>query len=252
MTDPQATTPTDAFADLGRIDFRETDVATALTKVADLARRTIPGADDVSVTLVGAGGAHTAAFTGQRALTVDEWQYQQGHGPCLAAAAANITVSVPDMAGDNRWPDWAGRAIDAGVHSSVSIGLPLRESVSGALNVYAREPHAFDDDAVILAETFAGYAAVAMANAHLYDGPATLAGHAQAAMDGRAVIERAKGIIMAERHCTAEEAFAVLTKLAEYSHRDLRDVAAVLADSAGPFDTEPDLQHPQSSPATGS
>jgi transcriptional regulator with GAF, ATPase, and Fis domain len=244
MTEPQATTPTDAFADLGRIDFRETDVATALTKVADLARRSIPGADDVSVTLVDAGGAHTAAFTGQRALTVDEWQYQQGHGPCLAAAAANITVSVPDMAGDNRWPDWADRAIDAGVHSSVSIGLPLRESVSGALNVYAREPQALDEDAVILAQTFAGYAAVAMANAHLYDGPAALAGHTQA-MDSRVVIERAKGMIMAERHCTAEEAFAVLMKLAEYSHRDLRDVAAVLADSAGPLDTEPD-------PASGS
>ncbi|MEV6632588.1 GAF domain-containing protein [Actinoplanes sp. NPDC051470] len=172
MTDPQAIKPTDAFAELGRIDFTETDVATALTKVADLARRSIPGADDVSVTLLGAGGAHTAAFTGQRALTVDEWQYQQGHGPCLAAAAANITVSVPDMAGESRWPDWADRALDAGVHSSVSIGLPLHENVSGALNVYARKPHAFDEDAVTLAETFGGYAAVAMANAHLYDGPA--------------------------------------------------------------------------------
>jgi hypothetical protein len=231
MTDSRATRPTEAFAELGRIDFRETDVATALAKVADLARRTVPGADDVSVTLVGPGGAHTAAFTGPRALTVDEWQYQQGHGPCLAAAAANITVTLRDLAGDGRWPAWADRAIDAGVHSSVSIGLPLRRSVSGALNVYAREPHAFDDDAVILAQTFAGYAAVAMANAHPYDGPAALAGRARSVMDSRAVIEQAKGIIMAERHCTADEAFTVLAKLAEYSHREIHDAAATLANA---------------------
>jgi GAF domain-containing protein len=228
MTNSQATKPTDAFSELGRIDFSKTDVATALTKVADLTRRCVRGADDVSITLVGPGGAHTAAFAGRRAMTIDEWQYQQGHGPCLAAAAANITVTVQDMAGDSRWPDWADRAIDAGAHSSMSIGLPLHESVSGALNVYAVKPHAFDDDAVLLAQTFAGYAAVAMANAHLYDGPATLAGHTRSAMDRRAVIEQAKGIIMAERHCTAEETFAILANLAESSHREIHDAAAAL------------------------
>jgi GAF domain-containing protein len=232
MTNPEAMEPTDAFAELGRIRFSETDLPTALAKVADLAKQTIPGADDVSVTLVGAGGAHTAAFTGPRATTVDEWQYQQGHGPCLAAAAANVTVTVPDMAGDGRWSDWADRALDAGVHSSMSIGLPLHESVSGAFNVYATKPHAFDDDAVILAETFAGYAAVAMANAHLYDSTATLAHHTHAAMDSRAAIEQAKGIIMAERRCTADEAFAILAKAAQYSHRQLPEVAAALVASA--------------------
>jgi GAF domain-containing protein len=231
MTDPQAMTSAHAFAELGRINFRETDLAAALAKVADLAKGTISGADEVSITLVGAGGAHTAAYTGERAVTVDEWQYQQGHGPCLAAAAANITVTVPDMAGESRWPDWADRAIDAGVHSCLSIGLPLRECVSGAVNVYAGKPHAFDDDAVVLAETFGGYAAVAMANAHLYNS-ATLADQAHAAMDSRAVIEQAKGIIMAERRCTADEAFAILAKVSEYSGRDLGDVAAVLVASA--------------------
>ncbi len=232
MTNPQAMRPTDAFAELGRIRFSETDFAAALATVADLARRTLPGADDVSVTLLGAGGAHTAAFTGERALTVDEWQYQQGHGPCLAAAAANITVTVPDMAGDRRWPDWANRAVDAGVHSSISVGRPLHESVSGAFNVYATKPHSFDEDAVILAETFAGYAAVAMANAHRYDSATPLAHHTQAAMDSRAVIEQAKGIIMAERRCTADEAFTILAKVAQDTIRTVRDVAARLVTSA--------------------
>jgi GAF domain-containing protein len=223
---------TDAFAELGRIRFSEIDLPAALTAVADLAKQSIPGADDVSVTLVGAGGAHTAAFTGQRALVVDEWQYQQGNGPCLAAATANITVAVPDLAGDGRWPDWADRAIDGGVHSSISVGLPLHESVSGAFNVYATKPHAFDDEAVILAETFAGYAAVAMANAHPRADATSLADHGEAAMDSRAVIEQAKGIIMAERRCTADDAFGVLAKVCQQSDRTLAEVAAALVAGA--------------------
>ncbi|WP_328518312.1 ANTAR domain-containing protein [Actinoplanes sandaracinus] len=44
-------------------------------------------------------------------------------------------------------------------------------------------------------------------------------------MENRAVIEQAKGIIMGARHCTAAEAFAILTKLAQDTNRKLRDVA---------------------------
>jgi len=84
----------------------------------------------------------------------------------------------------------------------------------------------------VLAQTFAGYAAVALANAHLYDVTATLAQHLQAAMENRAVIEQAKGIVMAERHCTADEAFAILSKLSQDSNRKVRDVAAALVANA--------------------
>jgi GAF domain-containing protein len=220
--------PTDAFAELGRIKLADTDLHGVLTRVAELARSTVPGALEVSVTLVGGKGAHTAAFTGPLALELDERQYEAGHGPCLDASAAAATFSIPDMVGERRWPDWTVRALAAGVHSSMSIGLPIQESVTGALNVYAGKPDAFDDDAIILAQTFAGYAAVALANAHLYDSTATLAQHMQAAMQSRAVIEQAKGIIMGERRCSADEAFRILTKVSQDSNRKLRDVASAL------------------------
>lgn len=97
MTDVAALQPTDAFDELGRIKFSATDFPTVLAKIAELAKRTIPGADDVSITLADSDGAHTAAFTGQQAVTLDEWQYQQGYGHCLAAAAATITVRVLAM-----------------------------------------------------------------------------------------------------------------------------------------------------------
>jgi GAF domain-containing protein len=220
--------PTVAFAELGLIKLAETEIDAVMAKIATLAKRVVPGAHEVSVTLRRGANTHTAAFTGELAITLDEWQYAEGHGPCLDASEFHASLSVPDMAAEERWPDWVQHAREAGARSSLSIGLPIADKVSGALNVYAIEPRAFDGDAIALAQTFAGYAAVALTNAHLYDSQATLAKHLQTAMESRAVIEQAKGIIMATRHCSADQAFGVLSKTSQDTNRKVRDVAAAL------------------------
>ncbi|TQJ24676.1 GAF domain-containing protein [Micromonospora sp. A202] len=224
--------PNAAISELGQIKFGETDLSGVLSQVSELARRTIPGAEEVSVTLLKQEGAHTAAFSGEMALRLDELQYEYEQGPCLEAAKEAAVVSVPDMSEEVRWPQWAAQAVEGGALSSLSIGFPIQETVLGALNIYGVKPGAFDDDAVTLAQTFAGYAAVALANAHLYDTTATLAAQMQSAMQSRAVIEQAKGIIMGERRCTPDEAFAVLAKVSQDSNRKLRDVAAALVERA--------------------
>jgi GAF domain-containing protein len=225
--------PTDAaaaFAELGRIKLSETDLDGVLHQVADLARRILPGADEVSITLLRERRPATAAQTGGTSLRLDELQYERGAGPCLAAAAEKITVEVPDTATDDRWDGWGAEAARAGMGSVLSLSLPIGETVRGALNVYGAPARAFDTAAVTLAETFVRYAAVALANAHLYDTTASLAQHMQAAMESRAVIEQAKGIIMGERRCSADEAFAILTRVSQDSNRKLRDVAAALVE----------------------
>jgi GAF domain-containing protein len=232
MTNIEPMDPAEAFAQLGRIKLSDTNVDGVMNTIAALAKRSIPGASEVSVTLVRGKDAHTAAFTGDLALDLDETQYESGHGPCLDASAASTTLSVPEISSEARWPQWAARAREIGVNSSLSIGLPLQDAVTGALNIYATKPDAFDDDAILLGQTFAGYAAVALANAHLYETTASLAAQMQAAMDSRAVIEQAKGIVMSERRCTADEAFSILTKVSQHSNRKLRDVAAALVDRA--------------------
>jgi GAF domain-containing protein len=228
VKDQQPYDPAEAFAELGRIKLGEADLDAVLHRVADLAKRTISGADEVSVTLVRGNGPHTAAYTGELALNLDEWQYRARGGPCLDAAAFIATVSVPDLSDEDRWPAYRQRALDAGVRSSLSVGLPVHETVTGALNMYSVKPEAFDQDAVLVAQTFSGYAAVALANVHLYDVTATLAQQMQAAMEHRAVIEQAKGILIAGRGCSPKEAFAILSKLSQDSNRKLRDVAAAL------------------------
>jgi GAF domain-containing protein len=222
--------PADAFARLGRIKLSETDLNGVFYQIADLAKRTIPGASEVSVTLVPAKGAFTPAFTGDLALALDESQYELGHGPCLDAARSTSTQHIADMTAESRWPDWTVRACETGAHSSLSIGLPVQEAVTGALNIYATKPDAFDEDALAVAQMFASYAEVAMANAYLYNAQTTLAQHMDIAMRSRAVIEQAKGIIMGDRRCSADEAFTILSRLSQDTNRKLRDVAVALVE----------------------
>ena len=224
--------PSAAFAELGLINLAQHDLEQVLTRVSDVAKRAIPGADEVSVSLLSDGSATTAAFTGDLALHVDEQQYEKGYGPCLEAAQGGATVIVADMTTEDRWPAYVPRAVEHGVLSSMSVALPIQQAVTGALNVYARTPHAFDADAVELGETFAGYAAVAVANAHLYASAAALAKQMQTAMASRAVIEQAKGIVMGRAGCTADEAFDLLTRQSQHQNRKLRDVAQQVVEDA--------------------
>ena len=226
MSETQPLDATDAFARIGRLKLGETDLEGVLQTIADLAKVTVPGADEVSVTLVRSSGAYTAAHTGDLALELDGVQYAQGTGPCLDAAARLTTLATPHVDGESRWPGWARRAGDAGVRSALAVGLPVEEGVTGAINIYATTPDAFDADAVALAEQFAGYAAVALANAHVYDQQTTLAEQLRAAMESRAVIEQAKGIIMGERRCSADEAFRILSEASRSANRKVRDLAA--------------------------
>jgi GAF domain-containing protein len=220
--------PLRAFAELGLIKFSETSLDGVFERIIELARRALPGADEVTITFIREGHPGTVAATGEQVRRLEEAQRERLSGPSLAAAAENTTVSVEDTGAETRWAGWAPEAAAAGIRGVLSVGLPIRESVSGALTLYSRTPGAIGPAAIALAETFAGYATVALANALLYDTTATLAEQLRTAMETRAIIEQAKGIIMSRRHCTAEEAFAILTKISQDSNRKLRDLASSL------------------------
>jgi transcriptional regulator with GAF, ATPase, and Fis domain len=232
MSEQMLPVPMHALAALGTVDLREHDLAAVLGRIAEVAKRTIPGTAEASVTLVQGGDATTAAYTGGLALALDERQYEEERGPCLDAAASGTVISLPEMENEDRWARFAHAATEVGVHSSLSVGMPVQDAVVGALNLYATKPHAFDADATALARTFGNYAAIALANAHLYSSSAALAAQMQQAMESRAMIDQAIGITMVKRGCTAEEAFNVLVRASQEANRKLREVAKSVVQAA--------------------
>jgi GAF domain-containing protein len=231
---PMSDTPpaADAFAELARITLSEQSLDTVMDTIARLTKRTIPGAAEVSVTIVERGKAKTVAFTGRLAKDLDERQYERGYGPCLACVEGNQPIVINDMVRDARWRHWALDASERGAGSSMSIPVPVQREVMAALNIYSTERQAFDPDSIELATTFGAYAGVALANMHLYEAQGQVAEQLQNAMQSRAVIEQAKGILMGQRRCNAEEAFDLLIGISQDTNRKLREVAQALVDQA--------------------
>jgi GAF domain-containing protein len=221
-TPPEAN---EAFVRLGKIVLGDQPLPDILERVVHIAKGVVPAPVEASITLIAGDEPSTVGFTNDTALALDERQYENETGPCLDAAASGTRISIPDMAIESRWPQFAKDASSRGVRSSLSIPLPVQRNVAGALNFYATETDAFTDQAVELAETFAAHAAVAVANAHLYETTAALAEQMQQAMASRAVIEQAKGIIMRDRKCNADDAFDALVEISQESHLKLREVA---------------------------
>jgi GAF domain-containing protein len=223
--------PEQALVELARIDLGRESVASVLQRIAGLAK-TVLAADDVSVTLRAEGRPSTVACTGELALGLDERQYEFGYGPCLDAAEGGEPVDVVDAARETRWPAYMRAAVGQGLGSSLSVPVPVQAPVAAAINSYATRPYAFDDASHERAGVLASYAAVAIDNMHLLATTRQRAEQLQQAMESRAVIEQAKGILMGERRCSASEAFVILTGLSQQSNRKVRDVAQALVDNA--------------------
>jgi hypothetical protein len=237
-----------AYLQLADLVLGNQPLGAVMTAIARLAQQVIPGADEVSITLVERGKARTVAFSGELAGVLDERQYSSGHGPCIDAAVTGQTIAVDDTELDAVYPEFSRQAYRHGIGHVLAVGMPTLHGTTGALNIYTiigRGP--LTGDARGIADGFVGYAGVALANAAMLSGALDQVSQMREAMASRAVIEQAKGVIMARRHCTAEDAFNILRQTSMQSNRKLRDVALAVTVGAAP-DASPDVT-PEVTPA---
>jgi GAF domain-containing protein len=207
-----------------------------LQQFVQIAKDAVPGADEVSNTLVRDDKGWTAAYTGRLALDADELQYERGYGPCMDAGRTGTVLLIDDTRVETRWPDYTAHVAARGVLSSLSVPLPIQTDVIGALNIYSREPSAFSPEAVEIAEELAGHVAVAVGNAIAVTEATTLVEQMRKAMDSRSIIDQAMGVIMAQNRCDADAAFAILTRASQNRNIKLREIArsAVMSVSRPP------------------
>ncbi len=222
---PDADRITAALEHLGSLALREHSMGSVLRVVVELAKQVLPGRTETSVSLLVNDRASTAVSTGRLASDLDESQYGRGYGPCLHAAATGAITEIADARIEHRWPDYARWAWERGSGSSLSVPLSIAEGMPGALNTYAREPHAFDDVARAAAQRFASYAAVAVSNMHAYASARDLADHLQVALESQSVIDQAKGILMERYRVTGDQAFQALASVSMRTNTKVRDIA---------------------------
>ena len=203
-----------------------------LTSITDLAAAVVPGVIAASVTLVSEAAPTTPGFTGRLAWELDQQQYRLGGGPCLAAALEGEHVDVVDVRTDPRWPAYAATASVRGSLSSLSVSLATLGGPQAALNLYAGEAGAFTDPgARRVAVRVAQSAAAGLGALRAAERATSRADGMERAMDSRAAIEQAKGILMERRRVTAATAFELLTTASQHTNRKLRDVATQLVET---------------------
>ena len=223
------------FAELTTSLLTAPTVEDVLRRVLEATTLMVPAADLASFTLIGPDGQfHTPAETGEVAIELDRLQYRFGEGPCVESAdpAGPAVAIAPDLADEPRWPRWAPGAVELGVGSVLSTALipgPPTGRSAGALNVYGRSPNGLDEadrDVLLLLAT---HASLAIARTDAVTRAELQAAHLRTAIDSRDVIGQAKGIIMARRGITADEAFDVLRRTSQDLNVKLAELAETLA-----------------------
>jgi len=199
-------------------------VQSRLDRTTELAVELIPACEGAGITVVTENRPTTEAAAGAATRSLDERQYAVGEGPCLDAVRTGERVKIKSIAEERRWPRFIPFAARRGLIASMSIPLTLQRSTLGALNLYSlSDPFGVEDENI--GDRIAHQAAVALANAQAYDNAHTMVDQLTEALETRDIIGQAKGIIMATRRCTSEEAFAELRRISQDRNVKLRDVA---------------------------
>ena len=208
-------------------------VGDTLRRVADISVAAIPGADFVGISMLDEDERPTTAvFTDEQAPEIDQAQYDTGRGPCLDAWRTKRAVRLDDLDRvDADYREYAQACMDRGIHSSLSLPLIAAGKGVGALNFYSPTTAGFNIEDQEVATDLASAASAVLANAVAYWGAYDLSQQLTEAMKSRAVIEQAKGMLMAKSpQLSPDDAFDVLRRASQRENVKLRDIAQRIVD----------------------
>jgi GAF domain-containing protein len=220
-----------ALADMTRVLAAGEDLLRALQRNIGQLASAVPGASMTSVTVLRDGGWETVAASSGEAWAIDQDQYAAGDGPCLEAARTSQVVRASEEQARRRWPGFTSSARTARIGSYLSAPLLVDDEFAGSLNLYSEQQHGFADFDVALLRLYVMAAAAAIASSRQHAQARQLASQLSQALDSRAVIDQAIGVLMARDHLTPQQAFAKLSRQSQNTNTKLREVAAGIISS---------------------
>lgn len=217
-----------ALTALSQFLVAERSIADTLLRVSEITTDALPAAAMAGISMLDDNGRPTTGvFTDEAAPKIDSAQYDSGNGPCLDAWRTRAIVRIDDMttAADD-YPEFSKAAREHGIETTLSLPLVAAGQGIGALNLYSRRQSGFTPHDEALGSDLAAAAAIVLANASAYWGASALSEQLQEAMRSRAVIEQAKGMLMAQSpDMTPDAAFDMLRHASQRENMKLRDIA---------------------------
>jgi transcriptional regulator with GAF, ATPase, and Fis domain len=205
------------------------DMGAAFDSLTESAAKFVPGAQYAGITIThGHNRIETLAGTGRYPSVLDQIQHRHREGPCVSAAWEQHTISLNDIAADGRWPHYRREALEqTPIRSVLSVQLFTTRQMSAALNFYAEQDHAFDEDSLQVGLAFAAHMALVWSTFHREE-------QFRSALESRDVIGQAKGILMERFDLDSVEAFDLMRGLSQRSNIPVAEIARRLVRAEHP------------------
>lgn len=203
-----------------------------LDKIAGACAPVFGAMAEVSVAVGPPARATRTTAQTKDARAVDGSQIQAGEGPALDAWAQKEMVVSADLSADPRWPELARLMKHVPLRSAIAVPVLADDAPLAVISAYCRNRSAFDRlDADDVGPLTSGVVAV-LARDGEYDRLKEQTRQLETALTSRAVIDQAKGIVMAYGGCDADEAFERLVQTSRRNNVKLREVARLIVQRA--------------------
>jgi signal transduction protein with GAF and PtsI domain len=176
---------------------------------------------------------HLMAATSEKIHDLELFQLQADQGPCLDCYATGQPIAVADVQTEaRRWPRFVAAATEAGFASVHAVPMRATGIVLGALGLFGTGVGELNDADLLVAQTLAHLACVAILHEHPST-PATVLPHLHTALTSRIVVDQAKGFLSQRLDVSVDDAFKLLRRYVRTHGDHLTEVSRRLI-------TEPD------------
>ncbi|GIJ57047.1 GAF and ANTAR domain-containing protein [Virgisporangium aurantiacum] len=158
---------------------------------------------------------------------LEELQFVFGEGPCIDAFEARRPVLVPDIMDSvvHRWPAYTPGMHELGVRAVFAFPLQVGAARLGVLDVFRIRHGPLTADELGQALTFADVAVSVLLDGQAVARPGAAAAGVAEAVEGRAELFQAQGMVTVQLRVPLAEALARIRAHAFAENRPLRDVA---------------------------
>lgn len=221
-----------ALHELGKLRFGEMRVEDAMREIVQTTH-TIFDVDGAGLMLADAEHhLRNVAVSDERLARLEELQVRHQEGPCIAAFDDKALVAAQDLGEDRRWPFFSDAAVAQGIRAVLASPLPYNQDAVGVVTVLSEDRHPWSAEAELALLAFTDLAALLIASMMIGQEQSELATQLQSALNSRAVIEQAKGVLMGQQGVSAHAAYEQLRAQARAQRRKLAAVSADLVRSA--------------------
>jgi hypothetical protein len=224
------TSPDVAFEAFGLLSVTEASEPRSLNELVAQATRQVPACSGAGAVLWRDGEPVVFAASHPSLPELTEVQFGCGRGPVLDALAGGEPVGCPDTLEESRWREYASAALRLGVRSSLSLACPSGGDVV-CLSLFSARPRMLEADSVSVAERLVASGAAVVGVASEYGEARRTAQHLRDAVDSRAVVDQAKGVLMHALGCSADEALQRMRQISQARNMKVTEVATIIIDS---------------------